>query len=182
MKLDKAAKSKGGDKYSGKVATDDTATAAEIALYVPQSISRANKESPVQSLHMYVYEEATHQHEHACSVEIVVKLSKAASKVGGDKFESTYKDETFTPYIPQCISRRECGEPVKQLYIYFVNPDNDTKESNGDGEKEATLAGGKRSSNESNTDELEDAEKLTKKKLCIASSIEDMQSQFLNET
>jgi hypothetical protein len=105
LELKKEAKSRGGDRYSGAVDGES------MDVYIPQCITRVSgpaKKKMVISFYT----------DNSADNSFRIKLAKAAKSSGGDKYEGDVLGESFTPYIPQIVSRVGSG-PRPHLFVAF---------------------------------------------------------------
>ena len=102
FKLEKQAKSSGGDKY---ISSDEPFNGQ--AIYLPQSISRVDQTNAAPKLRMKL---STYDNS---GTKIV--LASEAKKGGADKYE-TGEIVGFNLYVPQAFSRRD-GKIIENLYV-----------------------------------------------------------------
>lgn len=113
LSLKKMAKRSGGDLYQGTIHDAALKIVHNINVYVPQEISRKKKSQPIDEIFMQLLLKNIDpinrlkeiKSNNASENFILLKLSKAASSTGGDKYEGSFKGSAFIIYIPQCFSR-----------------------------------------------------------------------------
>lgn len=122
FQLEKTAKSKGGDRYYGRL--EDDHHIEDSRIYVPQCISRNRLKTPSKRIRIVIQAARNDKKfeavERNSGVSVLCKLSKQAKASGGDRYDGTYKDEAIAIYVPQQFVRvRLNGRPEPAVSITF---------------------------------------------------------------
>lgn len=151
--IEKQAKSKGGDKYSGILSNgfDEELT----RIYLPQTVSRHQRQKPSKiivvriSLGSFARKVTNDDEENADSV--LCNLTKAAKAKGGDRYDGEINDEVISLYISQTFTRVALSanttsrvRPFQRMLISFSRP-NDTQPKSRPQSPIAATSLGKRS-------------------------------------
>lgn len=152
--IEKQAKSKGGDKYSGILSNgfDEELT----RIYLPQTVSRHQRQKPSKiivvriSLGSFARKVTNDDEEKADSV--LCNLTKAAKAEGGDRYDGKINDEVISLYISQTFTRVALSantssrvRPFQRMLISFSRPNDAQPKSRPQSPIAATSSLGKRS-------------------------------------
>lgn len=127
LNLEKCAKSKGGDKYSGKLSDEDNEEI--LSIYIPQYLSRKGL-STAQKRFTIVISDRTECYEGSkvdkslgTGVRVLCALKKTAKSQGGDRYDGVLEKDPIVIYIPQCFTRSLTAKPIKCKWITFYPMD-----------------------------------------------------------
>ena len=128
LQLEKRAKSKGGDKYTGELSNEESKEAFNA--YIPQGISRKDSNYPIKRFTIVIVDKKeispTTKVEKSVGTGIWIRciLKKVAKSGGGDRYDGVSNKESIAIYIPQCFTRSLTKKPMACKWIVFYSMDN----------------------------------------------------------
>ena len=128
LQLEKCAKSKGGDKYTGELSNKESKEAFNA--YIPQGISRRDSDYPIKRFTIVIVDKKeispTTKVEKSVGTGIWIRcvLKKVAKSRGGDRYDGVFDKESIAIYIPQCFTRSLTKKPMACKWIVFYSMDN----------------------------------------------------------
>ena len=130
FQLEKAAKSKGGDKYKGVLSNschDDP-----TSIYICQVVSRVSDNKPAPLIYVKVTAEdetnGTPVNLEVADFSVQCNLTKAAKSRGSDRYDGSIQHENISVYIAQCFTRVESFspsasskvDPIRNILVTFT--------------------------------------------------------------
>lgn len=129
FELEKAAKSKGGDKYRGVLSNsghDDPTT-----IYICQVVSRVADNKPASLIYVRVTEVETNgtpANLEVADFSAACNLTKAAKSRGSDRYDGSIQHENISIYIAQCFTRitpssssaSSKADPIRNILATFT--------------------------------------------------------------
>ena len=130
FELEKAAKSKGGDKYRGVLSNschDDPTT-----IYICQVVSRVSDNKPAPHIYVRVTAEdetsGTPENLEVADFSVQCDLTKAAKSRGSDRYDGSIQHENISVYIAQCFTRiasfssstSSKVDPIRSILVTFA--------------------------------------------------------------
>ena len=120
--IEKQAKSKGGDRYSGILSDGSIEDLTRI--YLPQTVSRHQNKKPSPTIYIRIKlgsfaRKLTNDDDENTDC-CLCTLTKVAKSTGGDRYDGEINDEVISLYISQVFTRAALkGRPFQHMHITF---------------------------------------------------------------
>ena len=129
--IEKQAKSKGGDRYSGILSNGPYKELTRI--YLPQTVSRRHKKKPSATIDIKIslgsVSRNLRNNDEENTDGVLCTLTKAAKSNGGDRYDGEINEEIISVYISQVFTRAAVladasskSRPFQRMLITFSRP------------------------------------------------------------
>lgn len=136
--IEKQAKSKGGDRYSGILS--DGSTEELTRIYLPQTVSRHRNKKPSPTIYIRIKlgsfaRKLTNDDDENTDC-VLCTLTKVAKSTGGDRYDGEINDEVLSVYISQVFTRAAMSpdaplkvRPFQHMHMTFSRKNNTPSKS-----------------------------------------------------